>query len=90
MPNVWLKLNFPHEIASTSLVFWSESPREDAVDKAHEQKRIRYADLEAVAEIWNLKVCPVKVGCRGFVANGAVIGYGYKVRDTSWTNNSTL
>ncbi|XP_016343763.1 adhesion G-protein coupled receptor F1-like [Sinocyclocheilus anshuiensis] len=25
---------------------------------------------------WNLKVCPVEVGCRRFMANGTVIGYG--------------
>ena len=64
------------------LVLWSKSSRrvfiveltvpwEDAIDEAFERKRLRYAGLAAEAEGrgWNVKVCPVEVGCRGFVAS---------------------
>ena len=63
------------------LVLWSKScrrvfiveltvPWEDAIDEAFERKRLRYAKLAAEAEGrgWNVKVWPVEVGCRGFVA----------------------
>ena len=63
------------------LVLWSKScqrvfiveltvPWEDAIDEAFERKRLRYANLAAEAEGrgWNVKVWPVEVGCRGFVA----------------------
>ncbi|XP_078118984.1 uncharacterized protein LOC144525794 [Sander vitreus] len=45
-------------------------PWEGAVEEAYERKRLRYAELAADAqqEGWNAKVCPVEVGCRGFVA----------------------
>lgn len=64
------------------LVLWSKScrrvfivemtvPWEDAIDEAFERKRLRYANLAAEAEGrgWNVKVWPVEVGCRGFVAS---------------------
>ena len=64
------------------LVLWSKTcrrvfiveltvPWEDAIDEAFERKRLRYANLAAEAEGrgWNVKVWPVEVGCRGFVAN---------------------
>ncbi|KAL1273019.1 hypothetical protein QQF64_028881 [Cirrhinus molitorella] len=63
------------------LVLWAKScwrvfivemtvPWEDAIDEAFERKRLRYANLAAEAEGrgWNVKVWPVEVGCRGFVA----------------------
>ncbi|KAL1277462.1 hypothetical protein QQF64_024135 [Cirrhinus molitorella] len=63
------------------LVLWAKScrrvfivemtvPWEDAIDEAFERKRLRYANLAAEAEGqgWNVKVWPVRVGCRGFVA----------------------
>lgn len=63
------------------LVLWSRScqrvfiveltvPWEDAIGEAYERKRLRYADLAAEVEArgWNVKVWPVEVGCRGFVA----------------------
>lgn len=63
------------------LVLWSKScrrvfiveltvPWEDNIDEAFERKRLRYANLAADAEArgWNVKVWPVEVGCRGFVA----------------------
>ncbi len=63
------------------LVLWSKSchrafiveltvPWEDSIEEAFERKRLRYANLAAEAEGrgWNVKVWPVEVGCRGFVA----------------------
>ena len=63
------------------LVLWSASlkqvyiveltvPWESAVEEAYERKKLRYADLAADAQQrgWKAKVCPVEVGCRGFVA----------------------
>ncbi|KAL1263729.1 hypothetical protein QQF64_006468 [Cirrhinus molitorella] len=63
------------------LVLWAKScrrvfivemtvPWEDAINEAFERKRLRYANLAAEAEGrgWNVKVWPVEVGCRGFVA----------------------
>ena len=62
------------------LVLWSSStkkvyiveltvPWEDAVEEAYERKSLKYAELAADAEQrgWKAKVCPVEVGCRGFV-----------------------
>ncbi|XP_035862163.1 uncharacterized protein LOC118496075 [Sander lucioperca] len=45
-------------------------PWEGAVEEAYERKRLRYAELAADAQQqgWNVKVCPVEVGCRGFIA----------------------
>ncbi|XP_061886207.1 uncharacterized protein LOC133636324 isoform X3 [Entelurus aequoreus] len=64
------------------LVLWSMScrrvfiveltvPWEDAIDEAFQRKRLRYTNLAAEAEArgWNVKVWPVEVGCRGFVAS---------------------
>lgn len=47
---------------------------EDTVDEAYELKRLRYANLAVEAEErgWNVKVRPVEVGCRGFVASSTV------------------
>ena len=62
------------------LVLWSASlctvyiieltvPWEDAMEEAYVRKSLRYAELAADAEQrgWKAKVCPVDVGCRGFV-----------------------
>ncbi|MDF4985935.1 hypothetical protein P3581_23605, partial [Vibrio parahaemolyticus] len=62
------------------LVLWSSSlrliyiiestaPWEDAVDEACKCKSLKYAKLAADAEQhgWKAKVCPVEVGCRGFI-----------------------
>ncbi|KAL7852145.1 hypothetical protein SRHO_G00179300 [Serrasalmus rhombeus] len=67
------------------LVLWSNSyrcvyvieltvPWEEAIDEAYERKRLRYSDLAAQAEErgWTVLVCPVEVGCRGFVANSTI------------------
>ena len=45
-------------------------PWEGAVEEAYEWKRLRYAELatDAQHQGWNVKVRPVEVGCRGFVA----------------------
>ncbi|KAJ8353668.1 hypothetical protein SKAU_G00212350 [Synaphobranchus kaupii] len=46
-------------------------PWEDAIDVAYERKKLRYANLAAEAEErgWDVKLRPVEVGCRGFVAS---------------------
>ena len=62
------------------LVLWSSSvhtlyiveltvPWEDAVEEAYERKHLRYSELAASCEQrgWKTRVCPVEVGCRGFV-----------------------
>ncbi|KAL7877460.1 hypothetical protein SRHO_G00041030 [Serrasalmus rhombeus] len=67
------------------LVFWSNScrrvyiieltvPWEKTIDEAYERKRLLYSDLTAQAEErgWTVLVCPVEVGCRGFVANSTI------------------
>ena len=64
------------------LVFWSNScllayiieltvPWEDAIEEAYERKKLRYSNLAAEAEDrgWKIRVRPVEVGCRGFVAS---------------------
>ncbi|MGH0123308.1 UNVERIFIED_CONTAM: hypothetical protein FKN15_067757 [Acipenser sinensis] len=64
------------------IVLWSGSARlvhlveltvpwEDAVDEAYERKKLRYAQLATEAEQrgWRVRVYPVEVGCRGFVAH---------------------
>ncbi|KAG7503419.1 hypothetical protein JOB18_038234 [Solea senegalensis] len=79
--------NFPPEIAATNLrpdlVLWSKASRrvfiveltvpwEEAVDKAFERKKLRYANLSAEAEDrgWKAFMHPLEVGlCRGFVAS---------------------
>lgn len=35
--------------------------------EAYEQKRLKYAELAVDAEHWKAKVCPVEVGCKGFI-----------------------
>ena len=60
-------------------MFWSTSlktayiieltvPWQNSVE-AYERNKLRYAELaaEATQRGWNTKVCPVEVGCRGFV-----------------------
>ncbi|KAL7834872.1 hypothetical protein SRHO_G00291190 [Serrasalmus rhombeus] len=67
------------------LVLWSNScrrvyiieltvPWEEAIDEAYERKRLRYSNLAAQAEErgWTMLVCPVELGCRGFVANSTI------------------
>ncbi|MDF4285595.1 hypothetical protein P3436_25190, partial [Vibrio parahaemolyticus] len=67
------------------IVLWSVSQRivyfieltvpwEDSVEEAYERKKLRYADLRAEAEQrgWKTRICPVEVGCRGFIARSAV------------------
>ncbi|MGH0135533.1 UNVERIFIED_CONTAM: hypothetical protein FKN15_023521 [Acipenser sinensis] len=76
-------LIFPPEIATTNLqpdiVLWSGStclvhlveltvPWEDDIDEAYERKKLRYAQL-AEQQGWRVRVYPVEVGCRGFVAH---------------------
>ena len=64
------------------LVLWSNTrklvyiieltvPWEDNVEEAYERKKLRYSNLAAEAEDrgWKARVCPVEVGCRGFVAS---------------------
>ncbi|KAL3973956.1 proto-oncogene serine/threonine-protein kinase Pim-1 [Sarotherodon galilaeus] len=64
------------------LVLWSTSqklayvieltvPWEEAIEEAFERKKLQYANLAAEAEdrSWKIKVRPVEVGCRGFVAS---------------------
>lgn len=38
------------------------------------KKKLRYTDLTAEAEQrgWTVKICPVEVGCRGFVETSTV------------------
>lgn len=47
---------------------------EDAVQEAFERKKLRYSELAAEAEQqgWNVKICPVEVGCQGFVATSTI------------------
>ena len=67
------------------LLLWSNSQRmvyfieltvpwEDNVEEAFERKKLRYTELAAQAEQrgWRAKICPVEVGCRGFVATSTV------------------
>lgn len=44
------------------------------MEAAYERKKTRYADLKTESEQrgWKTRVCPVEVGCRGFVAGSAV------------------
>lgn len=41
------------------------------MDEAYERKELRYSNLAAEAEErgWRVRVCPVEVGCRGFVVS---------------------
>ncbi len=67
------------------IVFWSRSrirvyfieltvPWGDLVVEAYERKKLRYVELGAEAEQrgWKVRICPVDVGCRGFVARSVV------------------
>ncbi|KAL0186294.1 hypothetical protein M9458_017964, partial [Cirrhinus mrigala] len=64
------------------IVLWSNScqlayiieltvPWEDALEEAFEHKKLRYSNIAAEAENkgWKIRVRPVEVGCRGFVAS---------------------
>jgi len=67
------KVTFLSEIASSShCVFIIELtvPLEDAIDEAFERKKLCYAGLalEADQRGWKVRVRPVEVGCRGFLA----------------------
>ena len=73
------KLVVPQEIASTNLrpdmvlTSWSSlfhrADWEDLVVEAYERKKVRYVELGAEAEHrgWEIRICPVELGCRGFV-----------------------
>ena len=67
------------------IVLWSRSrmtvyfieltvPWEASVVEAYERKKLRYVELGAEAEQrgWKVRICPVEVGCRGFVARSDV------------------
>lgn len=67
------------------LVLWSSSlhtvyiieltvPWEAAVEEAFERKSLKYTELAVEAEQrgWKSKVCPVEVGCRGFVGKSTI------------------
>lgn len=67
------------------LVLWSSSlrtvyiieltvPWEAAVEEAFERKSLKYTELAADAEQrgWKAKICPVEVGCRGFVGKSTI------------------
>lgn len=67
------------------LVLWAKSirrayiveltvPWEEAIEEAWERKRLRYANLAAEAEErgWDVRLWPVEVGCRGFVASSTI------------------
>ena len=69
----------------TDIVLWSRSrmrvyfieltvPLEDLVVEVYERKKLRYVKLGAEAEQrgWKVRICPVEVGCRGFVAKSVV------------------
>ncbi|KAM3863017.1 neuronal PAS domain-containing protein 4-like [Diretmus argenteus] len=49
-------------------------PWESAVEEAFERKSPKYTELAADAEQrgWKAKVCPVEVGCRGFVGKSTI------------------
>ena len=67
------------------MVLWSPSrravyiieltvPWENSIEEAYERKKLRYTELaaDATQRGWNTKICPVEVGCRGFVASSTV------------------
>ena len=67
------------------IVLWSRSrmrvyfieltvPWEALVAEAYERKKLRYVELGAEAEQrgWKVRICPVEVECRGFVAKSVV------------------
>ena len=49
-------------------------PWEDLVVEAYERKKLRYVELGAEAEQrgWKVRICPVEVGCGGFVVKSVV------------------
>lgn len=49
-------------------------PWEAAVEDVFERKRLKYTELAAEAEQcrWKAKVCPVEIGCRGFVSKSTI------------------
>lgn len=49
-------------------------PWEDSIHEAFERKKLRYTELaaEAVQRGWKADICPVEVGCRGFVATSTL------------------
>ena len=46
-------------------------PWEEGVETAHERMKAKYADLVTARREsgWNVKLCPVEVGVRGFVGD---------------------
>ncbi|KAJ8350643.1 hypothetical protein SKAU_G00257730 [Synaphobranchus kaupii] len=48
-------------------------PWEGGLETAHERKRAKYSDLAAECREagWKATICPVEVGCRGFVGSSA-------------------
>lgn len=88
LPGIGKQLMFPPEIATRTLrkdlVLWSPSlkeyiieltvPWEDSMEEAYEQELLRYAGLDAEAQHhgWKTEVCPVQVGCRGFVGPSTI------------------
>lgn len=60
---------------STWCILWnSPVPEEDAIHEVFERKKLRYTELAAKAEQqgWRAKICPLEVGCRGFMATSTV------------------
>ena len=49
--------------------------------EAYGRKKLRYVEFGAEAEQrgWKVRICPVEVGCRGFVAKSLIVeGVGCK------------
>lgn len=49
-------------------------PWKNLVEETYEPKKLLYTELAADAKQrgWNSKICPVEVGCRGFVAPSTI------------------
>ena len=49
-------------------------PWEELVAEEYERKKLRYVELGTESEHrgWKVRICPVEVGCRGFVAKSVV------------------
>ncbi|XP_063325341.1 uncharacterized protein LOC134624301 [Pelmatolapia mariae] len=74
------------------MVPWEEAI-EEAIEETFERKKLRYANLAAEAEDrgWKIKVHPVEVGCRGFVAtSGQLPSTQPNVSNTSWISNFSV
>ncbi|KAJ7998144.1 hypothetical protein DPEC_G00219550 [Dallia pectoralis] len=68
----------PHNLRWTAFNYFSVPeltvPWEAAVEEAFERKSLKYTELAVDAEQrgWKAKVCPVEVGCRGFVGKSTI------------------